>query len=136
MPSSTKRTQLILRWPWIKDAELRDEVRLAVKSITGRKFLPEGLEYTHSTWSQSLQFVGEMYPPLAEALSNEPSIKNYITSSIERVSMSQASELTEVDQGKIKSQLDNIFPEIGTISFPVCRGIICRDGRGQMSYRR
>ena len=106
-------TKLILRWPWINDAELRDNVRLAVKSITGRKFLPE-----EKAWSIPIahghnlyNLLEEMYPPLAEALSNEPSIKNYITSSIERVSMSQAIELEDVDENKIKEQLNIMFPE-------------------------
>ena len=110
---ATKGNRLILRWPWINDPNLRDDVRLAVKSITGRKFHKE-----QKCWSIPLghghnlyKLLENIYTPLADALIGNESVSDYLEGSIERVAISQATELTEEKLDELRNRLQGKFPD-------------------------
>ena len=105
--------RLKMWWPFIPDAELRDEVRLAVRSITGRKFHQE-----EKCWSIPMAqatslhtIVKTIYPELGKAISDCPDVEQFVEDSIQRVAMSQAKELSEDDVEDMKQRLGKIFPE-------------------------
>jgi len=107
-----KGQKLMLRWPYINDPALRDNVRLAVRSIPGRKF-----HEAQKCWSIPLAhghnlytLLEDLYPPLAEVIKAEEAVGEYIDSSIERVSISQATELTEDKMQSIERRLATVLP--------------------------
>ena len=103
----------MLRWPYINDPTLRDNVRLAVRSIVGRKFHEElkcwsiPLAHGHNLYT----LLKDLYSPLAEAIKSEKAVGEYIDSSIERVSISQATELSEDKMQSIERRLSTVLPE-------------------------
>ena len=108
-----KGAKLMLRWPYINDPTLRDNVRLAVRSIVGRKFHEElkcwsiPLAHGHNLYT----LLKDLYSPLAEAIKSEKAVGEYIDSSIERVSISQATELSEDKMQSIERRLSTVLPE-------------------------
>jgi SWI/SNF-related matrix-associated actin-dependent regulator 1 of chromatin subfamily A len=109
----TKRTRLYLHWPYIADSNLREDVRLAVRSISGRKFhenekcwsIPTSQATTLYTLLESL------YPPLAEAIMEDEGVKENIQESIQRVEISSASTLSDSRLAEINQSLEGKFPE-------------------------
>ncbi len=92
-----KRTRLYLHWPYLADADLRESVRLAVRSISGRKFHAD-----EKCWSipaaQARTLYGvlkDTYPPLAEAVINNEDVEKEVVDSIARVEISGASSLND-----------------------------------------
>ncbi len=111
--TQTKRTRLYLHWPYIADAIKRDNVRLAVRSISGRKFHAEQKCWSIPT-SQAITLYGlleDLYPPLAEAIMQDEGVKENVQESIQRVEISSASELNESKLAEIDSALAGKFPE-------------------------
>ena len=109
----TKGKKLILRWPFLKDKDLRDEVRLTVRSIPNWKYLPD-----EKAWSVPVvhghtlyNLLEEKYPPLANALKDNQDIADYIDGNVKRVSISQAAELNDESVAELKKRLDGVFPE-------------------------
>ena len=107
-----KGNKLILRWPYIKDIELRNTVLTAVKSIPGRKF-----DDKTKTWSIPLAhghnlytLLEDSYSLLAQALQEEPALSEYLNESMERVALSQATELTPELLSGIESRLKEVLP--------------------------
>ncbi len=120
-PSSTfnvsaelKKDKLILRWPFIPDPSLRDEVRLAVKSIPNRKF-----NYDEKFWTIPLSHghtlykeLDGLYQPLADAIACIPEVEEYLEDALKRVSLSQAVELDDTALVQsYKEKLQQILPE-------------------------
>lgn len=111
--TETKRTRLYLHWPYIADAIKRDNVRLAVRSISGRKFHAEQKCWSIPT-SQAITLYGlleDLYPPLAEAIMQDEGVKENVQESIQRVEISSASELNESKLAEIDDALAGKFPE-------------------------
>lgn len=111
--TQTKRTRLYLHWPYIADAIKRDNVRLAVRSISGRKFHAEQKCWSIPT-SQAITLYGlleDLYPPLAEAIMQDEGVKENVQESIQRVEISSASELNESKLAEIDNALTGKFPE-------------------------
>tara|TARA_R100000008_G_scaffold86389_1_gene79280 strand:+ start:119 stop:2077 length:1959 start_codon:yes stop_codon:yes gene_type:complete len=110
---ATKGKNLILRWPFISDQELRDEVRLTVRSIPNWKYLPEdkawSIPIVHGHTLYNL--LEKKYQPLAEALKANPDIADYIAGNVKRVSISQATELNDEAVKKLKKRLKGVFPK-------------------------
>ena len=111
--TKVKRTRMYLNWPWINDPDLRDDVRLAVKSISGSRW-----HNAEKSWSiptpQATTLHGlleDLYPPLAEAIISNEDIKEAVVKSIERVKISGAKQLDEAAQLDIDSRLAGKFPE-------------------------
>ena len=113
------RKKLVLRWPYIRDGDLRNEVLNAVRSIPGRKFDPDSKSWSiplaHAHNLRSL--LENKYQPLVEALEAEPALSEYIEESIERVKISQATELTPDIFSGIEQRLQKVLPE-GLALFP------------------
>lgn len=111
--TQTKRTRLYLHWPYIADPTKRDEVRLAVRSISGRKFHAEQKCWSIPT-SQAITLYGlleDLYPPLAEAIMTDEGVKADVEQSIQRVEISSASELNASKLDEIDQALCDKFPE-------------------------
>jgi SNF2 family DNA or RNA helicase len=111
--TAVKRTRLYLHWPWINDQHLRESVRLAVRSISGRKWHNEQKAWSIPT-SQAVTLhtlLEDLYPPLAEAIIENDDVNESIKDSIKRVEISSAAELTEERLAEIDSALDGKFPE-------------------------
>ena len=111
--TAVKRTRLYLHWPWINDQHLRESVRLAVRSISGRKWHNEQKAWSIPT-SQAVTLhtlLEDLYPPLAEAIIENDDVNESIKESIQRVEISSAAELTEERLAEIDSALDGKFPE-------------------------
>lgn len=111
--TETKRTRLYLHWPYIADAIKRDNVRLAVRSISGRKFHAEQKCWSIPT-SQAITLYGlleDLYSPLAEAIMQDEGVKENVQESIQRVEISSASELNESKLAEIDDALAGKFPE-------------------------
>ena len=105
-------TRLKVHWPFIKDAELREQVRLAIRSIDGRKFEPLA-----KCWSIPLaqgkilyNTMKDLYPPLAEAILNCDAAVHDVWDSIRRVEMSSAAELSAEDLKDIDNRLESRIP--------------------------
>jgi len=111
--TAVKRTRLYLHWPWINDQHLRESVRLAVRSISGRKWHDEQKAWSIPA-SQAVTLhtlLEDLYPPLAEAIIENDDVNESIKDSIKRVEISSAAELTEERLAEIDSALDGKFPE-------------------------
>ena len=111
--TKVKRTRLYLHWPYIRDAQLRDEVRLAVRSISGRKFHAE-----EKCWSIPLAqartlhgLLKDTYEPLATAIIENEDVGQDVQNSIDRVSISGAAVLDDEQLAEINSRLEGKFPE-------------------------
>jgi len=111
--TKVKRTRLYLHWPFIPDAELRDSVRLAVRSISGRKFHAE-----EKCWSipvaQARTLYGllsDIYSPLADAIVENEQVSEEVEKSIERVEISGAAELSDKRMEEVSQLLKGKFPE-------------------------
>jgi len=109
----TKGKNLVLRWGWIPDEDLRNEVRLTVRSIPNWKYLPDDkawripIVHGHTLYN----LLEDKYPPLAKALKGNPEISEYIEGNVKRVSISQASELNDEAVANLKARLDKVLPE-------------------------
>ena len=111
--TKVKRTRIYLHWPYINDNGLRDSVRMAVRSISGRKFHSE-----EKCWSipvaQARTLYGllsDLYPPLAEAIIENEDVNEEVEKSIERIKISGASELNEELLAEVNNELAGKFPE-------------------------
>jgi len=106
-----KRTRLYLHWPFIRDERLRDEVRLSVRAISGRKFHADSKSWSIPIAQASVLhgLLEDVYPPLADAIISNGSISGEITESIERVAMSSATTLDDMDE--LSKRLDATLPE-------------------------
>jgi SNF2 family DNA or RNA helicase len=111
--TKVKRTRIYLHWPYINDNGLRDSVRMAVRSISGRKFHSE-----EKCWSipvaQARTLYGllsDLYPPLAEAIIENEDVNEEVEKSIERIKISGASELNEELLTEVNNELAGKFPE-------------------------
>ena len=110
---TTKRKNLILRWPFIPDQDLRDGVRLIVRSIPNWKYLPDQkawripIVHGHTLYNM----LENTYPPLANALKENPDIAEYIAGNVKRVSISQATELNDDMVAELQARLFGVFPE-------------------------
>jgi len=111
--TKVKGVRLYLHWPYIPDASLRDTVRLAVRSISGRKFHAEekcwSIPVAQATTLHTV--VEDSYPKLAQAILDNPDISEAVTDSIERVAMSSAAELAQDKLTEITDMLDQVLPE-------------------------
>ena len=111
--TEVKRTRLHLHWPYIVDSELRETVRLAVRSIGGRKFHADkkcwSIPVAQARTLHSL--IEDSYPPLAQAILSNDDINADVADSIERVEMSSAAELTDERIESISYRLDDCLPE-------------------------
>ena len=108
-----KRTRLYLHWPYISDSNLRESVRLAVRSISGRKFHAD-----EKCWSipaaQARTLYGilkDTYEPLAKAVIDNKDVEQEVSDSIARVEISSAASLTESKLDEINIALEGKFPE-------------------------
>jgi len=105
--------QLELHWPYIPDEGLRDSVRLTVRAISGRRFNPDKKCWTIPI-GQARTLHGlleDIYKPLAQAIIDCPQIQQEIEDSIERVEMSGATELKEVDADDLRRRLKEALPD-------------------------
>ena len=107
-----QRTRLYLHWPFIPDPKRRDDVRLAVRAISGRKWHDE-----QKCWSiplvqaQTLHgLLKDLYPPLAQAIEESDEVGEAVQESIERVSISSAATLTREGVEAIDTKLAGKFP--------------------------
>lgn len=108
-----KRSRLYLHWPYIFDFDHREQVRLAVRSISGRKFHADGKCWSIPLAQASTLFtlLDGMYDPLAQAILNNEDVKKDVEQTIERVEISSASELNDEKLAEINSKLAGKFPE-------------------------
>ena len=111
--TKVKRTRLYLHWPYLSDSFQREAVRLAVRSITGRKFHADD-----KCWSipiaQARTLYGllePVYAPLAKAIIDNKDVAKDVEESIERVAISSAAELGESKLAEINTALEGKFPE-------------------------
>ena len=111
--TKVKRTRLYLHWPYLSDSFQREAVRLAVRSITGRKFHADD-----KCWSipvaQARTLYGlleQIYAPLAKAIIDNKDVAKDVEESIERVAISSAAELGESKLAEINTALEGRFPE-------------------------
>ena len=111
--TKVKRTRLYLHWPYLSDSFQREAVRLAVRSITGRKFHADD-----KCWSipvaQARTLYGlleQIYAPLAKAIIDNKDVAKDVEESIERVAISSAAELGESKLAEINTALEGKFPE-------------------------
>jgi superfamily II DNA or RNA helicase len=112
--ASLDRDNLVLNWPFIPDPELRDGVRLKVKSIPGRKFNMDEKYWTipvshgHTLFKE----LDGYYQPLADAIKGVPEVEEYLEGALKRVALSQAFDLDDEElKASIAERLSKIFPE-------------------------
>jgi len=109
----TKRTRLYLHWPYIADPALRDRVRLAVRSISGRKYHADQKCWSIPT-SQAITLytiLEDVYSPLAEAIKQDEGVQQSVEGSIQRVEISSAATLNDSGLADIDNALAGKFPE-------------------------
>lgn len=104
---------LYLHWPYIPDNAFRDKVRLIVRSISGRKFIKEqkcwSIPAAQARTLHSL--LEDVYPCLANAITDNEDVKADVQGSIERVEMSGAALLDDSKMDEISDKLEGAFPE-------------------------
>tara|TARA_R100000008_G_C3586789_1_gene173099 strand:+ start:777 stop:3059 length:2283 start_codon:yes stop_codon:yes gene_type:complete len=112
--ASINKDNLILNWPFIPDPELRDGVRLKVKSIPGRKFNMDEKHWTipvshgHTLFKE----LDGYYQPLADAIKGVPEVEEYLEGALKRVALSQAADLDDEElKASIAERLSKVFPE-------------------------
>ena len=105
-------TRLKVHWPYIKDTDLREQVRLAIRSIDGRKFEPLAKCWSIPLAQGKLLYntMKDLYPPLAEAILNCDAAVHDVWDSIRRVEMSSAAELSAEDLKDIDNRLESRIP--------------------------
>ena len=108
-----KRSRLYLHWPYLSDNNLRETVRLAVRSISGRKFHSDDKCWSiPSAQARTLYgLLEDSYPPLAKAIMDNEDVKKDVAESINRVEISGASELPLQKLTEIDEKLKGKFPE-------------------------
>ena len=108
-----KRSRLYLHWPYLSDNNLRETVRLAVRSISGRKFHSDDKCWSiPSAQARTLYgLLEDSYPPLAKAIMDNEDVKKDVAESINRVEISSASELPLQKLTEIDEKLNGKFPE-------------------------
>ena len=107
-----KGTRVMLQWPFLADAMLRDEVRITVKSIPGWKFHGDS-----KLWSIPLaqaqvlyKALEIIYPDLADAIIECEGVSETVEASIERVELSSAVELSIEDEEELTKRLEHELP--------------------------
>lgn len=105
---------IVLKWPWLQDADLRAKVMAIVKGVMGRKW-----DASRKAWlvplSQAPFLKGRLdgiYQPLSDAIGSIDGISAVVESQAERIVLSSAAELN--DDAKIeemRSRLAKQFPE-------------------------
>ena len=108
-----KRSRLYLHWPYLSDNNLRETVRLAVRSISGRKFHSDDKCWSiPSAQARTLYgLLEDSYPPLAKAIMDNEDVEKDVAESINRVEISGASELPLQKLTEIDEKLKGKFPE-------------------------
>ena len=108
-----KRSRLYLHWPYLSDNNLRETVRLAVRSISGRKFHSDDKCWSiPSAQARTLYgLLEDSYPPLAKAIIDNKDVEKDVAESINRVEISGASELPLQKLTEIDEKLKGKFPE-------------------------
>ena len=108
-----KRSRLYLHWPYLSDNSLRETVRLAVRSISGRKFHSDDKCWSiPSAQARTLYgLLEDSYPPLAKAIIDNKDVEKDVAESINRVEISSASELPLQKLTEIDEKLKGKFPE-------------------------
>lgn len=107
-----KRSRLYLHWPYLSDNSLRETVRLAVRSISGRKFHSDDKCWSiPSAQARTLYgLLEDSYPPLAKAIIDNTDVEKDVAESINRVELSSASELASQKLTEIDEKLKGKFP--------------------------
>jgi len=107
-----KRSRLYLHWPYLSDNSLRETVRLAVRSISGRKFHSDDKCWSiPSAQARTLYgLLEDSYPPLAKAIIDNTDVEKDVAESISRVELSSASELASQKLTEIDEKLRGKFP--------------------------
>jgi len=107
-----KRSRLYLHWPYLSDNSLRETVRLAVRSISGRKFHSDDKCWSiPSAQARTLYgLLEDSYPPLAKAIIDNTDVEKDVAESISRVELSSASELASQKLTEIDEKLKGKFP--------------------------
>ncbi len=105
---------LVLKWPWLQDADLRTKVMSIVKGVMGRKW-----DASRKAWkvpvSQAAFLTRRLdgiYQPLSDAIASIDGMGAVVESQAERIALSSAAELT--DQAKIdemQARLSKQFPK-------------------------
>jgi SNF2 family DNA or RNA helicase len=104
--------RLILHWPWIQDKILRDDVRLAVRAVTGRKWNADKKEWSIPIGQATTLYnlMEPIYLPLAQAIMECDAVSAEVDESINRVEMSSAVELKPVDAEELSRRLSAVLP--------------------------
>lgn len=104
--------RLILHWPWIQDKILRDDVRLAVRAVTGRKWNADKKEWSIPIGQATTLYnlMEPIYLPLAQAIMECDAVSAEVDESINRVEMSSAVELKPVDAEELDRRLSAVLP--------------------------
>jgi len=104
--------RLILHWPWIQDKILRDDVRLAVRAVTGRKWNADKKEWSIPIGQATTLYnlMEPIYLPLAQAIMECDAVSAEVDDSINRVEMSSAVELKPVDAEELDRRLSAVLP--------------------------
>ena len=104
--------RLILHWPWIQDKILRDDVRLAVRAVTGRKWNADKKEWSIPIGQATTLYnlMEPIYLPLAQAIMECDAVSAEVDESINRVEMSGAVELKPVDAEELSQRLSAVLP--------------------------
>jgi len=104
--------RLILHWPWIQDKILRDDVRLAVRAVTGRKWNADKKEWSIPIGQATTLYnlMEPIYLPLAQAIMECDAVSAEVDESINRVEMSGAVELKPVDAEELDQRLSAVLP--------------------------
>ena len=104
--------RLILHWPWIQDKILRDDVRLAVRAVTGRKWNADKKEWSIPIGQATTLYnlMEPIYLPLAQAIMECDAVSAEVDESINRVEMSSAVELKPVDAEELDQRLSAVLP--------------------------
>lgn len=105
---------VVLKWPYLKDDDLRNRVKSIVKGIMGRKF-----DGDRKAWlvpvAQAAFLRGRLegvYDPLAEAIASLPELQEVISNTAERIAISGAAELhDEATIESMRARLAEQFPE-------------------------
>ena len=105
---------MVLKWPWLQDADLRTKVMGIVKGVMGRKW-----DASRKAWliplSQAAFLKGRLdsiYQPLADAIGSIDGMTAVVESQAERIALSSAAELQDDEKiEEMRSRLAEQFPE-------------------------
>ena len=105
---------LVLKWPWLQDADLRNKVMSIVKGVMGRKW-DAGRKAWKVPVSQGAFLKGRLdgiYQPLADAIASVDGMSTVIESQAERIALSSAASLHDEEKiEEMRSRLAEQFPE-------------------------